>query len=443
VKIFSQQLNFVKKFTFRPPFRCYFNSKTRAEPTCFHQIYLPWYKSTTMKPIYPLLFFMSFYSLVTAQEWYQLPKHSDTRWSSFENLNGAKGQGGQANKTAKGHAFEALKAGQSVNLLDIQGAGIIHRIWLTVSDRSPEMLRALRIDMYWDGAAQAAVSAPLGDFFGVGLGRTTAFENVLFSNPEGRSFNCNIPMPFRKAARISISNESDKDLNLLFFDVNYELRPKMPKDLLYFHAHWVRSPKNELAKDIDLLPRVEGCGRYLGVNMGVIADSVYLQSWFGEGEVKIYLDGDGVFPTLNGTGTEDYIGTGWGQGKFVHQYQGCLIADEPKRHWAFYRYHVPDPVYFRRECRVTIQMIGGDGLENVRKMAKAGAELIPISVDAGTKFYRLFEMNPSPNLHGADFPNGWTNFYRRDDVSATAYFYLDRPQSNLAPLAKVQDRMVK
>lgn len=396
-----------------------------------------------MRPIYLIVFFSSICNLISGQEWYQLPKHGDTRWSSFENLNGPKGQGGQANKTAKGHAFEALKAGQSVNLLDIQGAGLIHRIWLTVSDRSPEMLRSLRIDMYWDGATQAAVSAPLGDFFGVGLGRTTAFQNALFSNPEGRSFNCNIPMPFRKAARISISNESGKDLNLLFFDINYELRPRLPKNLLYFHTHWIRNPKNELRQDIELLPKVQGRGRYLGVNIGVIADSAYLQSWFGEGEVKIYLDGDSIFPTLNGTGTEDYIGTGWGQGKFVHQYQGCLIADEPKKYWTFYRYHVPDPVYFRQACRVTIQMIGGDGLENVRKMDKAGAELIPISVDAGTKFYRLFEMNPTPNLHSADFPNGWTNFYRRDDVSATAYFYLDRPQSNLRPLAKVQHRVIK
>src|SRR5262249_40953488 len=149
-------------------------------------------------------------------------------------------------------------------------------------------------------------------------------------------------------------------------------------DVLYFHAFWTRVVKPELKKDFAILPAVNGKGRYLGMNMGVITDPVYQKSWWGEGEVKIYLDGDKDLPTLNGTGTEDYIGTGWGQGVFAHQYQGCLVADEAQRQWAFYRYHVPDPVYFQQRCEVTIQVMGGDMLPKVREYVKNGAPLVPV-----------------------------------------------------------------
>src|ERR1700749_80101 len=103
------------------------------------------------------------------QELYRMPPKAESRVSSFENLNGAKGRGGQSNRTAKGHAFESLKAGESKVLLDISSAGMLKRIWCTISDRSPEMLRSLRLRMYWDGASQPAVDVPLGDFFAAGV----------------------------------------------------------------------------------------------------------------------------------------------------------------------------------------------------------------------------------------------------------------------------------
>src|SRR5699024_9431644 len=101
--------------------------------------------------------------------------------------------------------------------------GIVNKIRMTIKDRSPVMLRSLRIEMYWDGASKPAVSVPLGDFFGVGLGQTTSFENDFFSNPEGRSFNCFIPMPFHKSAKITITNDADEDLSHIFYNVNYQL----------------------------------------------------------------------------------------------------------------------------------------------------------------------------------------------------------------------------
>lgn len=378
-------------------------------------------------------------SLLTAQEWYKVPSESDTRWISFENPQGAKGAGGKENKGAKGHPADQITAGETKVLMDVQGAGIIQRMWLTIDDRSPAMLRSLRLDMYWDGNTKPAVSVPLGDFFGLALGRKKAFQTVLFSDAEGRSFNFTIPMPYRTAARVTLTNESDKTITL-FYDIAYQQVTSHPNDVTYFHAYWHRIQKTELGKDFEILPQVKGRGRFLGTNIGIITDPLYQKSWWGEGEVKIYLDGDGALPTLNGTGTEDYIGTAWGQGEFNHWYQGCLVADENSRQWAFYRYHVPDPVYFQKDCKVTIQIMGGDGTDKVREYVRNGAKLTPVTV-SGEKFVKLFEQNPVPDLMDADFPTGWTNFYRQDDVCATAYFYLSSPTSTLPAIQAVEERV--
>ncbi|MBS0030999.1 glycoside hydrolase family 172 protein [Chitinophaga sp. 22321] len=376
---------------------------------------------------------------VMGQELYRLPTDTDTRWISFENRNGEKGKGGMENKGAKGHACDTLKAGATVTLMDYDGAGVINRIWLTTSQRAV-ILRSVHIDMYWDGAAKPAVSVPLGDFFGVGLGRKTPFQCALFSDPEGRSFNCYIPMPFKKHARIVLVNES-AETHLLFYDINFSALKKAPKDQLYFHAYWSSNKRTALGEDFELLPPVAGKGRYLGSNMSVMADKVYGNSWFGEGEVKVYLDGDKNYPTLVGTGTEDYIGTGWGQGAFAHLYQGCPIADDKKKQWAFYRYHIPDPIYFHSGCRVSIQQIGGTGRNELRAISKAGARMKPVTVTTPQTVAKILEDPAYPGLFDERFPNGWVNFYRLDNYTATAYFYLDNPENNLPALAPLAERL--
>ncbi|WP_349318634.1 glycoside hydrolase family 172 protein [Chitinophaga sp. MM2321] len=375
-----------------------------------------------------------------AQELYKFPADADTRWITFENSSGGKGIAGIENKGAKGHPCDTLKAGASVTLMDYQGAGVINRIWLTISERKPEVLRSIRIDMYWEGATKPAVSAPLGDFFGIGLGLKTPFQCALFSDPEGRSFNCNIPMPFNKKARIVLVNESSKTASL-FYEINLTAQKKPQKDLLYFHAYWNSNKHTKLGDDFEMLPAVTGKGRYLGSNMGVIADKTYGNTWFGEGEVKMYLDGDTQYPTLAGTGTEDYIGTGWSQGTFAHLYQGCLIADGPTRAYAFYRYHIPDPVYFHSGCRVTIQQIGGGARDQVREVVGKGARLKPVTVSTPAALVKILEQPSFPNLSDEKFPDGWVNFYRLDNYSSTAYFYLDKPESNLPALAPLAERL--
>jgi hypothetical protein len=363
---------------------------------------------------------------------YVMPTGIQTRWASAENWKGEKGVGGQMNAGRKGSPAFALKAGDSKVLAEVQGqSGMVRRIWTTISERDSKMLRSLRLDMYWDGAETPAVSAPMGDFYCQPLGRMTTFQNALFSNPEGRSFNCCIPMPFKTGMKIVVTNEGDQDVRMFFYDVNYTLGDQHGEDMLYFHAHWRRENPTTMQKDFELLPRVEGKGRFLGVNIGVAADTEqWYKSWWGEGEVKAYLDGDREFPTLCGTGTEDYIGTAWGQGQYHNLYQGCHIADGQKFEYGFYRLHIPDPVFFYEDIRVTIQQIGCWGPDTKKLMHESGRE-----------FYAA-----GPGLKPVDLsPEGPTGpyglFERTDDWSSCAYFYLDTPTNDLPPLAPVAERV--
>ncbi len=395
----------------------------------------------TRKYINIFLILFCFSASLKAQQLYDLPTGKETRWISLENFSGDKGKAGMENKGAKGHASEWVKPGESKVMMDYDGAGIINRIWMTIIDRNPEALRSIYIEMYWDGASKPAISVPLGDFFGIGLGRRTAFQSVLFSDPEGKSFNCYIPMPFKKHAKIVFVNES-KQNQLLFYDINLTKLNKHPKEIAYFHAYWGNSKNCKLGDDFEILPKVSGKGRFLGTNLSIIADQIYGETWFGEGEVKIYLDGDNDYPTLAGTGTEDYIGSAWNLGAFAQLYQGAPIVDKANKQFSFYRYHIPDPVYFNSDCRVTIQQMGGGGRDLIRAIAKAGGRVKPVSVMTSQGLVKLFEDTSFPDIFDDKFPSDeWVNFYRLDNYSATAYFYLDKPESNLPALAPVTQRL--
>jgi hypothetical protein len=393
-----------------------------------------------MSKLYILSLLVAVAGFLPAQQLYRMPPPgTQSKLSSFENINGEKGQGGKTNRGAKGNAYEALRSGEQKVLLDVKGAGIIQRIWLTVQDRSFPMLRALRLQMYWDGADQAAVDVPLNDFMGIGLGQSAPFESALFSSPEGRSFNCFIPMPYKTGAKVVITNEGKTDLKLLFFDIDFVETAKPEDNALYFHACWRRQRDAALGTDFEFMPKVQGKGRFLGVKIGVNADTAYTETWWGEGEVKMYVDGDSLYPSINGTGTEDYIGTGWGLGAYAHSYQGCPLADEKAKQYAFYRYHIPDQIYFHRDFRAAIQQIGGGDKTLVRSLQKKGVRLKPISVSHDKGFVRLLDEGLS--IEDPACPDGWVNFYRIDDYSATSLFYLDKPVNGLPPLANVQERL--
>ena len=374
---------------------------------------------------------------------FEYSSNIEPRWVSFENITGEKGRGGMENNGAKGHACDSISAGATKTLLDISGPGIIDRMWITISDRSPSMLRSLVLKMYWDNRQKPAVTVPFGDFFGIGLGRTAVYENDLFANPEGRSFNCFIKMPFKTAARIDVVNESGKDLPMIFFDVDLQLLKQWDEDFLYFHSYWHRDTATIPGEDFEIMPAVKGRGRFLGSNIGINANPEYGDCWWGEGEVKIYLDGDDKYPTLVGSGTEDYIGTAWGQGQFFTRTTGCLVADSRNLQWAYYRYHIPDPIYFTMGCKVAIQQIGGNTKDIVIGMQKRGVRLIPVTVHDAPRMIHIYQKDSTVNLSDPSLPDAWTNFYRSDDISATCYFYLDSPEDDLPGIQPVSLRIWK
>ncbi len=364
-----------------------------------------------------------------AQELFDVPKAVETRWISFENLHAEKGQGGKVNQGRKGSPSRNIKAGETITLADIQGPGVIRRIWCTVRGRV-ENLRGLVVRMYWDDQTVASVEAPLQDFFGIPFARQVAFESSFFSNPEGRSFNCFIPMPFKKRARVVIENQSPQDSGDFFFDIDCTLGDRLPDPLAYFHAHYRRENPTTPKQDFEILPRVRGEGRYLGANVGIRPIGDYKEPvWFGEGEVKIYLDGDREYPTLVGTGTEDWVGSAWGLGKFSNLYQGCLLSEREDGVWGFYRYHDPDPVYFHKDIRVTLQQISGATAGDIAK--HVAQEHYPELV----KDHRPFD----PASHSA--PGEWLNFEAPQDVCATAYWYQTLPSPDLGALEPYTQRI--
>ena len=371
---------------------------------------------------------------------YRYKADEQTRWASPENRSASKGAGGQENKGAKGHAWDRMQPGEAYVLADVQGAGTIDRIWITIDDRSPETLRGLKIEAWWDGARTPAVSVPFGDFFLHGAGEMVPMETALFSSSEGRSFVSYVPMPFRTGARLVLTNENAKPVNI-FYDVDYRAKPSQPDDALYFHATWRRERATKPGEDFRILPRVEGHGRFLGTSVTVLTNTAYEKSWWGEGEVKVRLDGDSDAPTLVGTGTEDYIGTAWGQGAYINRYQGAPVASwDNGGRWTFYRFHIPDPIWFHQAIEVGLQQIGGAPKADVLRFMKAGAPLVPVSVDAGNR-QDGFESLRSSGKRLQDLKlDGWTNYYRSDDVAAVAYFYLNKPEGVGPPLARAAER---
>jgi hypothetical protein len=212
---------------------------------------------------------------------------------------------------------------------------------------------------------------------------------------------------------------------------------------LYFHTYWSRDTATTIGTDFEMLPSLAGKGKFMGVNVGINANPIYKDAWWGEGEVKMFLDTDKENPTIVGTGTEDYIGTGWGQGAYINNFSGCTIADEEKKQWTFYRDHVPDPVFFSSAIRVTLQQMGGNMKAKVLELQQTGVPLQPVTVDdKGELILLLADETPTP-LNSPQLPDGWTNFYRSDDISATAYFYLDAPVNNLPALQDVSIRNFK
>jgi hypothetical protein len=348
----------------------------------------------------------------------------DSRATSFENPSGARGAGGSAHGGRKGAPSRRLEAGERVVLADLAGPGVIRHLWMTFPPGPPERMRSLVLEVFYDGRDEPSVSVPCLDFFGLPHGRPVPYHSALISVNEGRGFNSYLPMPFRRAIRVELLNPGPRRA-LLYYQIDYTLQAELPGQLGVLHASFRRENPTVMRRDFVIAEGLRGPGRFLGCNVGVrVIDPA---QWYGEGEVKVYRDGDRELPTICGTGLEDYVGSAWGLGAHSTPYGGAPLVVIPRREpgataggnpdfVGFYRWHVADPIMYQRELRVTIQQIGAmfftAGQE--RELERYSRTNPP----AGEGWIR--EVRP-PLL-------AWGIAERVDDYCATAYVYCREPQ---------------
>ncbi len=313
-----------------------------------------------------------------------------TRSISPENFTGEKGKGGMArpedkDKVNTANAFNAardlgqgwkvnpfihIQPGQTVTLAEIEGPGAIQHIWMTPTGN----WRFSIIRLYWDDETEPSVECPVGDFFGMGWGKYAPLVSLPVCVNPGSAFNCYWVMPFRKKCKITMENINDKDPMRLYYQIDYTLTD-VPSDAAYFHAQFRRTNPN-LTSDYTIVDNIKGKGQYVGVYM---AWGVNNNGWWGEGEIKFFMDGDSKFPTICGTGTEDYFCGSYdfdtkvksAEGvetvkytEFCTPYSGLpqvIRGDghyEVMQRFGLYRWHIMDPIRFEKDLKVTIQDLG-------------------------------------------------------------------------------------
>jgi hypothetical protein len=300
---------------------------------------------------------------------------AQSRSVSPENFTGEKGKGGAATEgTGKGAARELgqgwkvspsvrIKAHETFTLADISASGCINHIWMTPTGNwRHEIIR-----FYWDGEDAPSVEAPVGDFFACGLGQYAQVSSPPVCVNPGSAFNCYWPMPFHKSAKITLENIDEKDM-VLYYQVDYA-QSKIPADAAYFHAQFRMESPVKTKGLYTLLEGVKGKGQYVGTYMTY---QTHGSGWWGEGEMKFYIDGDDKFPTICTTGTEDYFcGSYDFEDRQAHRYVPfstpytgliqVIPPDKvyvPEQKFGLYRWHITDPVRFNTDLKVQIQDLG-------------------------------------------------------------------------------------
>lgn len=234
-----------------------------------------------------------------------------SRAVTFENPTGGKGTGGTRARGRKGAPSRVVGAAERVVLADIEGPGTVRHIWCTIPPAPPDVMRSMVIEVFYNDRTAPSISVPLLDFFGIPCGRPTPFASALTSAQEGRGFNSYIPMPFVDRVRIEFVNGSAGP-TILYYQVDLTLGDATPGNGL-LHATFRRENPTTLGRDFVIAEGLVGPGRFLGCVVSV--RPIDGGRWYGEGEVKVYLDGDDHWPTICGTGLEDYAGSAWGMGR--------------------------------------------------------------------------------------------------------------------------------
>jgi hypothetical protein len=341
-----------------------------------------------------------------------------TRSISPENFNGEKGKGGMATtgngqdaakelgQTWKVSPSVTIKKHTTYTIAEIEGPGAIQHIWMTPTGN----WRYSILRFYWDDEPTPSVEVPVGDFFCMGWGKFAPVTSLAVVVNPGSGMNCYWPMPFRKKCRITLENIDNDDM-VLYYQVDYTLT-EVPKDAGYFHAQFRRVNPVPYKKNYVLVDSIQGKGQYVGTYMAYGSNK---NGWWGEGEIKFYMDGDTQFPTINGTGTEDYFcgaydfdsmqrkadGTESSEYTvFSGPYTGLPQVIRSDGHYSIaqrfglYRWHIADPIRFEKSLRVTIQDLGWH----------ADGRYMPLQDDIATVVY-WYQTEPHgavPPLPGKD-----------------------------------------
>ena len=334
--------------------------------------------------------------------------NAETRSISPENVTGEKGKGamsldGLAKDCARdlGQGWKIspyifIQPGETVTLAEIDGPGAIQQIWMTMRG----VWRQNIIRFYWEDRGEPSVEAPVGDFFASGWGTFSQVSSIPVCVNPGSAFNCYWEMPFRRKCKITMTNISD-ERTTLFYQINYTLT-EIPEDCAYFHASFRRVNPLPYGEVYTILDNVKGQGHYVGTYMAWGTNN---NGWWGEGEIKFYIDGDSSFPTICGTGTEDYFCGSYDfenpethdeYVRFTTPYSGLNQVIVPDKlylsqfRFGMYRWHIMDPIRFKRDLKVTIQALGW----------RNGKRYLPL----------------------------------QDDIASVAYWYQTLPSEKLSPL---------
>ena len=339
---------------------------------------------------------------------------AQTRSISPENFTGEKGKAGMATEGTGKNAARDLGQGWKVSpsvriqsratftLAEIKGPGCIQQIWMTPTGNWRHSI----IRCYWDGETEPSIECPVGDFFACGWGKYAQINSLAVCVNPGSAFNCYWPMPFRKHAKITLENRDDKPMTL-YYQINYALAP-VPRDAAYLHAQFRRENPLRQQGTYTILDGVNGRGHYVGTYMAWEARS---PGWWGEGEIKFYMDGDKEWPTICGTGTEDYFCGSYNfENRETKKYQSFSTpyaglpqvipldtAYIPPQRFGLYRWHIVDPVRFEKDLRVTIQALGW----------QSGGRYLPLQDDlaSGAFWYQTEPHAKFPALPGNEALN--------------------------------------
>ncbi|MDE3200969.1 MAG: DUF2961 domain-containing protein [Acidobacteriota bacterium] len=269
-----------------------------------------------------------------------------------------------------------VEPGATATILDVKGAGVVTHLWFTIASPDPMHLKNLVLRAWWDGESSPSIETPIGDFFGLGLGKYFTYQSELTAVAPMKALNAYFKMPFATAAKITVTNDGPQKTDALYFAADYVALEKLPEELGRFHAQyrqaapckgttndWVHNwdkaanaAKNLDGKDNYVFMEATGRGHFVGVTHGVLQNQ---EGWFGEGDDMIFVDG-ATSPTINGTGTEDYYNGAWDFGgeAFANMHQGSPHMVNPERiggEYCLYRWHTESPIAFDKSIKVTIE----------------------------------------------------------------------------------------